>query len=305
MKTSSRITRHLIVAPALALSVAMIAGCGAGGDVAGNGVGSTATGASTAKKDAELAALVPQKYRDAGKIRVAALAGQVPMMFVGDDGKTLIGVEADILKDIGGILGVNVELTDTKFDTIVPGIAAGRYDLAAGSITSTAERKKQVDFVTYAKYGQALAVQTGNPQHVDFKSTCGKRIAVLNGGIQQTAMLPELTKECQAQGKPAVAGQSFPDLDSTFLSLKSGRTDAVLLNEVVVQYRAAASNGAFETADRGYRSDTKGIVLSKQSDLGPAVLGAVQKLQTDGTMKSIFDKWQVGSAVTDSKLEKE
>jgi len=283
-----------------------MAGCGNSGQSTNGGASAAqGSGSSHLPKDDALAALVPQKYRQEGGLKVAALAGQVPMMFVGDDGKTLVGVEADILHDVGELLGIDVTLTDTKFDTIIPGIAAGRYQLAAGSITSTKERKKKVDFLVYAKYGQALAVKAGNPKKITFDSTCGQRVAVLNGGIQQTEMVPALTKTCESQGKPAVVGQSFPDLDSTFLSLESGRTDAVLLNDVVVQYRAAASKGEFEVGDRGYRNDDKGIVLAKESDLGPALVGAVKKLQSDGTLQKIFDKWQVGSVVIPAKIETE
>ncbi|MPZ53591.1 MAG: transporter substrate-binding domain-containing protein [Acidimicrobiia bacterium] len=245
------------------------------------------------------ASLVPAELREAGVLEVAALTGQVPMMFVDEDGSTLAGVEADLLNALGEVLDIEMNLTDTNLDAIIPGIQAERYRLGAGSITDTTTREETVDFVVYASYGQALAVPAGNPANVTFTTACGKRIAAFSGSIQQTEMVPSLSEECEANGEPPLEGQTYPDIDSMFLALESDRADGALLNEVVVEYRVANSDGAFEVGDTGYRSDPKGILMAKDSPLVDAVYAAVVQLHEDGTLREIFDKWQVGGVVLD------
>ena len=45
------------------------------------------------------------------------------------------------------MLGLKAKLINSNFETIIPGLAAGRYDLGMSSFTDTKEREKTVDFV--------------------------------------------------------------------------------------------------------------------------------------------------------------
>ncbi len=44
-------------------------------------------------------------------------------------------------------MGLKAKFINANFETIIPGLAAGRYDLGASSFTDTKEREKTVDFV--------------------------------------------------------------------------------------------------------------------------------------------------------------
>ena len=46
-------------------------------------------------------------------------------------------------------MGVRLKLVNAPFDSILPGLAAGKYDIGFSSFTDTKEREKAVDFVTY------------------------------------------------------------------------------------------------------------------------------------------------------------
>ena len=56
------------------------------------------------------------------------------------DGHTVVGMDADLAKALGQVLGLKVNVVNATFDTIIPGLASGKYDLGMSSFTDTKER---------------------------------------------------------------------------------------------------------------------------------------------------------------------
>ena len=82
------------------------------------------------------------------------------------DGKTVIGMDADLAKAIAQLMGLQANVQNIPFDSIIPGLAAGKYDLGMSSFTDTKDREKTVDFVTYATAGTSFFVLARRrPQH--------------------------------------------------------------------------------------------------------------------------------------------
>ena len=64
-------------------------------------------------------------------------------------GGELVGLDIDLIKEIGNRLGLEVtddDIIDTSFDTIFTQLAGGRYDVVVAASTITPEREKQVNF---------------------------------------------------------------------------------------------------------------------------------------------------------------
>jgi polar amino acid transport system substrate-binding protein len=283
-----------------ALALAATGGC-ALSDSSSTGAAAPTAGTSAAPAAArvpEIAAMLPKKYQDSGQITAAATTGLPPMMYIDQDGHTIVGVEADLLRKVGDVLGVRMVMEDSKTEAFMAGISSGRFDLAAGSITYTPERAAQADFVVYAQYGQALAKAAGNNDDITFANACGKAVAVLNGSIQQTKFLPELDRACTSAGRPAIEQTTFPDPNAMFLAATSGRVDAVFLNEPAIKYQIALSGGKLVLADSGYSSDPKGLVVGKNTGLQDAVLAAVRHLAETGDLKADFDEGGIGDVLT-------
>lgn len=241
----------------------------------------------------DVAALVPQAYRDKGYFTVGANSKLAPMMYVGADGKTMTGAEADLLRAIARVLGLEVRFHETTSDAFIPGILSRRFDASAGSVTDSKEREREVDFVVYAKYGQALITRAGEGRKGRFDALCGRSVAVLQGSVQQLDFLPQIAAQCKKRGKPTPVSISFPEGTQLFLAVHSGRVDTGFLNEVAVLYQSKQSNGQLVVSDRGYGTDPKGIVLPKSSPLRDAILGAVKVLAKDGTLDEIFSHWSI------------
>src|SRR5690348_8800312 len=124
----------------------LAAGCG------GSDNGSTTTSAALTATpdinvpvDKKIAAQVPSSIKSSGTLSVAADATYAPNEFIAENGNTVIGMDADLAKAIGQVMGLQAAVKNVTFDSIIPGLAANKYDLGMSSFTITKEREKTVD----------------------------------------------------------------------------------------------------------------------------------------------------------------
>jgi len=290
--------RRAAAAGALLLGTALFASA-----CASNPANTTTSGSSSsASAGSDPKSLVPSSVKAKGTIIVAADASYAPNEFFDTDGKTIIGMDADLAKAIGQELGLTVTLQNVTFDAIIPGMAAGKYDLGMSSFTDTKEREQTVDFVTYFSAGSSLMVKTGNPENLATTddSLCGKKIAVEKGTTQEQSDIPADNQKCSKDGKPAITTVSFDDQNGANLALSSGRADAVLADSPVAAYAAKQSGGQFTISGEPYGTAPYGIALPKGNGMAPAVLAALKALIANGSYTQILTKWGIQSgAITD------
>ena len=62
------------------------------------------------------------------------------------DGDKLIGIDVEIAEAIAEKLGMTLEVTDIAFDSIIPGVQTGKYDIGMAGMTVTDERLEEVSF---------------------------------------------------------------------------------------------------------------------------------------------------------------
>src|SRR6266498_1565080 len=222
----SRLT-VLIAVIAFAAAVTVAAGCGGDNDNEGGGGGGTLTAASfSVQTDPSIAGQVPADVKSSGSLSVAADATYAPDEFIASDGKTVIGMDADLAKAIAQLMGLTANVQNIPFDSIIPGLAAGKYDLGMSSFTDTKDREKTVDFVTYAQAGESFFVNAdGGPTINSLDDICGLKIGAEKGTTEADDATAQ-SKKCTDAGKPAVSVSVFPDENGVNLALSSGRVDA-------------------------------------------------------------------------------
>ena len=103
--------------------------------------------------------LLPADLQKGGTITMAADLHYPPTSFLAEDNKTPIGYNVDIAQLLGETLGLKVEVKNVSFDSVIPGIAAGRYDFTATNMSPTPERLKVLDMITYWAAGSSLVSQ--------------------------------------------------------------------------------------------------------------------------------------------------
>jgi polar amino acid transport system substrate-binding protein len=285
---------------ALALAVFAFAGCGSSSK---SSSASTATSPGSSSSNAAIAAQVPAAIKSKGTLSVASEAQYAPNEFIAPDGHTVIGMDADLLHALGAQMGLKVKLINSNFETIIPGLAAGRYDLGASSFTDTKEREKTVDFVDYFQAGISFYARTSaNPGVSTVAALCGKTVAVEKGTIEQEEAEKQ-SKTCTKEGKKAVAVLSFPGQNPVNLAVASGRAELGMADSPVVAYQVKQSGGQFKVLCKCYGFAPYGIAVPKKSGMTTPILAALKELMANGTYKQILSKWGIESgAISEPKI---
>ncbi|TDY17102.1 amino acid ABC transporter substrate-binding protein (PAAT family) [Paraburkholderia sp. BL6665CI2N2] len=248
-----------------------------------------------AHADTKLTKLLPQSIRDSGTLRVIASPGSPPMQYFGKDGSTLEGMEIDLTYAVADVLGVKLSITNGTFDSLIPSIAAGRADVAVGSIGDLKSRQTQVDFIDYVKAGIGMASLKGNGAGIkNLASLCGKKIATVRGTFQERELAAQQAK-CQAAGSQLEI-QTFTDDSGAVLALRSGRADVWSGDTAAVGYAVRQFPNTLEAVGEMRTIALLGYVVSKSNaQLRDAVKAALDELQANGKYQQILDKWGQGA----------
>jgi polar amino acid transport system substrate-binding protein len=274
----------------VALAGVAVAGCGGGG-------ASTAATPSKVSVDSKVANEVPAAVKKNGRLVVAADATYPPNEFIGSDGHSVIGMDPELARELGRVMGLNVKVVNATFDSIIPGLAAGKYDLGMASFTDTKAREKTVDFVTYFSAGTSFYVKAqGGPAINTLKDLCGHKVAV-EKGTTQAADATAQSKSCTAAGKPAVSVLVFPDQNGANLAISSGRAAIGMADSPVAAYQVKKSSGQFKLVGKAYGTAPYGIAIPKNSGLDKPVLDALKVLIKRGDYQAIMKQWGLQAGV--------
>ena len=203
------------------------------------------------------------------------------------EGDAIVGIDAEIAQAIADKLGMELKIEDVAFDSIIPGVQAGKYDMGMAGMTITKDRLQSVNFSdSYAKGVQVVIVKEDS----DIKTiddVQGKKIGV------QTSTTGDIyasdTVENGGFGEENVT--KFENGAVAVQALVSGKVDCVIIdNEPAKSYVAA--NKGLKILDTNYVEEEYAICFNKNdTELQEKVNGALKELIADGTVKTIVDKY--------------
>ena len=194
------------------------------------------------------------------------------------DGSDIVGIEPKLMQAIADKLGMELVWEQVDFDSIIPGIQAGRYDAGVAGISITADRLKNCDFSDpYFLANQVIVVNPGSAIQSKADLT-GKTIAVQTGSTAETY--------CLDNGYEILSFASNIDAQA---ALTSGKADAwVVDNEVAVKM---AGEQNLTVLDEAMTSEPYALAFAKGSDLVDQVNQALSQLLQDGTVEQIFQEY--------------
>ena len=309
-----RFGKGWLSAALLALCAAVVVGCGSSSSSSSSSASSSGAATSTAASssaasggtpasgaDPAVAKLVPSAVKSKGTLTVAADASYAPNEFFASDGKTIIGMDADLSDALAATMGLKAKVVNETFDGIIPGLAAGKYDMGASSFTDTKEREKTVDFVDYFSAGESFFTKASGGVAVStLADICGKTVAVEKGTTEETDAQAQ-SKKC---GGKAVKVLSFPDQNGANLALSSGRAQLGFADSPPAAYAVKKSNGQFKLVGPTFAAAPYGLAIPKKSGLAPAVLAALKVLVKNGSYTKILAKWGVqAGAISPAKIK--
>lgn len=240
--------------------------------------------------------LLPESVREKGLLEFASDPTYPPFEYMDTDNKTLIGFDVSLTDALAASLGLKAKHAAATFDTILPGLTSGKYDVGVSSFSITPDRQKAVDFIPYLAGGTGLGVPTGNPGKLQLldNSLCGHSIAAQKGTIQALTQGPTFSKKCTAAGKKAIDIQTFPGQSDANLALISGRVDAILSDSTSLAYQGLQADGKFEVAEgEDFEPTGVGMAVKKGSHLAPALDAAMSGLVGSEAYNQLYTDWKL------------
>ena len=216
-----------------------------------------------------------------GVITVATSPDFPPFEYL--EGGEIVGIEVDIMQLVAEKLGVTVDFQQMDFDSVLPGVQAGKFDVGMSGITITEKRQKNADFtMPYFMASQAIVVLTDSPITCKADLT-GTKISVQTGTTAESY--------CMENGYEVLAFQANNDASS---ALTSGKVDAWVVDNEVAVALTAELGGAAKVLDEAMTQEPYAFAFAKGSGtLTEAFNSALEALIADGTVESIFDSYGV------------
>lgn len=199
------------------------------------------------------------------------------------EGDSFAGIDIDIAHAIADKLGMELQINDVAFDSIIAGVSTGKYDLGLAGLTVTDERKQSVNFSdSYAKGVQAIIVKEGSPikspDDLANANLIGVQISTTGDIYCADDFGEEHVKE-YATGVDAVQ------------DLIKGVVDCVVIDkEPANQY--VSMNEGLTVLDTAYTEEDYAIAINKDNtDLLDTVNEVLKELKADGTLDEIVAKY--------------
>ncbi|MBS6643918.1 MAG: transporter substrate-binding domain-containing protein [Clostridiaceae bacterium] len=202
-----------------------------------------------------------------------------------DEADNLVGYDVEVAQQIADRLGVKATFVEGKWDGLLAGLDAGRYDMMVNGVEMTEEREAKYDFTDpYGYIRTAIIVNGDNEEITAYEDLEGKSTA---NTISST--YAELAESYGAE----VTG--VDDLNQTFELLLSGRIDATLNAEVTYyDYMKAHPEANIKIAALTEEASHVAIPLRKGAEtesLRAAINEALAELDEEGILSELSEKY--------------
>jgi len=199
----------------------------------------------------------------------------------------LIGFEVDLARAIARELGVEARQAQNAWDSLIPALERGDFDLALNGLEITPEKKRTVLFsLPYYIYTQQLAVRKDDDRIRGVGDLAGRKVGTLSGSAAQ-----EILRRIPNVETRIYTGQAEPYED-----LVIGRIDAVLMDSPIAAYYAKP-NPALQYAGPPTGEGEYGIALRRgDGELKAAVDEILRTLHRTGELRRIYEKWGLWNA---------
>ncbi|HTM86424.1 MAG TPA: bifunctional serine/threonine-protein kinase/transporter substrate-binding domain-containing protein [Mycobacterium sp.] len=237
-----------------------------------------------------IAATVPEDIRSTGRLVIGVNVPYAPNEFKNSGGE-IVGFDVDLMKAVARTLGLVPDFRETGFEGILPSVQNGNFNVGMSSMTDTAEREQQADFVTYFQAGTAWAQRAGS--EVDPDGACGLRVGVAYGVLQDTQEIPAKSDACVAAGLPPIEKVVRTHQDEVTAALIAGEIDAMSADSPVTGFAIKLSGGALEPAGAVFDAAPYGWPVAKGSELAESLRQALEQVMATGEYRTIATMWGV------------
>ncbi|KMY53793.1 amino acid ABC transporter substrate-binding protein [Bacillus sp. FJAT-27231] len=203
-----------------------------------------------------------------------------------DEQNEIVGFDIDYARAAAEKMGEKVKFQPIDWATKESELSSGRIDLIWNGYTITDERKKKVLFTKpYLKNAQVIVTKA------DSKIT---KINDLEGkvvGLQSLSSASDALNANPIKSKIKSVTE-FSDNVMALTDLRSGRLDAVVIDEVVADYYMSKEKGSFKVLEESLAPEEYGVGVKKgNEELLEKLQKALDEMNEDGTAAEISKKW--------------
>ena len=273
-----------------AMATTVLAGCGS------SNTASTDAAAEETAEDVEAEA-TKEEAEDAEAAEAATDAAEVTTVEPGvltmgtnatfppyeyKDGDDVVGIDAEIAQALADKLGLQLEIVDMDFDSLVASVQSGKIDMSLAGMTVTEERKQNVDFTDSYATGVQVIIVKEDSDIASADDLEGKLIGVQQGTTGHLYCADDFGEDNvipYANGATAVQ------------ALLQGKVDCIVIDQEPAKAFVEANEG-LKILETAYTTEDYAAAVSKDNPaLTAALNSALQELKDDGTIQGILDKY--------------
>ena len=276
----------LVLAAAVCMAAALTA-CGSSNSTAETTAAAaetttadTAAGSTDTAADTAADTSAAEETEGAGGKIVMVTNAEFPQ-YEYHENNTIVGIDADIARAIADQMGMELEIQDMAFDSLIPAIQSGKADFAAAGMTVNEERLRNVDFTeTYAEAAQVIIVKEGSAIAAPADLT-GKKIGVQTG----------TTGDIYADDVENAEVQRFNKGMEAVMALTQDKLDAVIIDREPAKVFVKENEG-LKILDEAFTEEEYAIAIKKgNTELLEKMNAAIKELKESGELQKIVDKY--------------
>ncbi|HFQ1514343.1 ABC transporter permease subunit [Staphylococcus aureus] len=230
-----------------------------------------------------------EKIKERGELRVGLSADYAPLEFEHTvNGKTeYAGVDIDLAKKIAKDNNLKLKIVNMSFDSLLGALKTGKIDIIISGMTSTPERKKQVDFSdSYMMTKNIMLVKKDKVnEYKDIKDFNNKKVGAQKGTEQEKIAQTEIEN---------ASITSLSRLPDVILALKSGKVEGAVVEKPVAE-AYLKQNPKLGISNVKFNEEEKDTVIAVPKD-SPKLLSQINKTIKEVKDKGLIDKYMTNAA---------
>jgi len=287
-----KFTKAMALVLALMLVLALAACSGGTSAPSNTGANETPAASPAASPDASpaespAAPSAEIKTANPGKLTMATNAAFPPYEFV--EGNAIVGIDAEICAAIAEKLGLEPQIDDMEFDSIIMAVKGGKADIGLAGMTVTPEREEEVNFTESYATGVQVIIVTEDSAITSVDDLFAEGANYTIGVQRNTTGDLYTTWDLEDEGLATI--DRYSKGADAVQALKTGKVDCVVIDNEPAKNFVAEVEG-LKILDTEYIEEQYAGAMSKDNAvLYEAVNGALKELIADGTVQGIIDKY--------------
>ena len=218
---------------------------------------------------------------------VVGLDDNFPPMGFRDDKNNIAGFDVDMAKEAAKRLGMEVEFKPIDWNSKEAELNGKRVDALWNGLTITEKRRENILFTNpYMENRQIIVVAANSP--IKTKADLAGKVV----GAQEGSSSIEAIEKDAVTMKSFKELKKFSDNVAALMDLKTGRLDAVVVDEIVGRYYIAKKPGEYSILTENFGSEEYGVGLRKDDkELLAKLQKAMDEMKKDGTAAKISKQW--------------